>query len=238
MFSKELEEVIEAALADGVLTEKERAVLYKRAQAEGVDQDELDVVIEGRLAKRKKEEDWLRPAPPKAAESTKMGKVMKCPNCGAPYQPGTATCPECGHVFQAMEALSSAVKFAEGLEKIQREFTGDDKREATESYIANFPIPSTKDDLLEFIAAMAGRRTSFDETSLFGNAYNAKLQEAINKARILFPNDPQFAPLIERYTKFSWENLNFIGKIYIICAGMFIFAILIGLIDSCVSCVR
>ena len=37
MFSKELEEIIEAALADGVLTDKERAVLHKRALAEGVD---------------------------------------------------------------------------------------------------------------------------------------------------------------------------------------------------------
>lgn len=63
MFSKELEEVIEAALADGVLTDKERAVLHKRAAAEGVDLDELDVVIDGRLAKAKKQEDWLNPAP-------------------------------------------------------------------------------------------------------------------------------------------------------------------------------
>ena len=54
MFSKELEEVIEAALADGALTDKERAVLHKRAQAEGVDPDELDVVIDGRLAKMKR----------------------------------------------------------------------------------------------------------------------------------------------------------------------------------------
>ena len=101
MFSKELEEVIDAAIADGVLTDKERAVLHKRAQAEGVDPDELDVVIDGRLTKKKKEEDWLRPAPPKAAESTKVGNVMKCPNCGAPYQPGTGKCPECGIIIDA-----------------------------------------------------------------------------------------------------------------------------------------
>ena len=44
MLSKELEEIVEAALADGVLTDKERAVLHKRAQAEGIDPDELDIV--------------------------------------------------------------------------------------------------------------------------------------------------------------------------------------------------
>lgn len=53
MLSKELEEIVEAALADGVLTDKERAVLHKRAQAEGVDPDELDIVLDGRLAKMK-----------------------------------------------------------------------------------------------------------------------------------------------------------------------------------------
>ena len=76
MFSKELEEVIEAALADGVLTDKERAVLHKRAQAEGVDLDELDIVIDGRLAKMKRQEDWLRPAPPKEATNQKYGNVL------------------------------------------------------------------------------------------------------------------------------------------------------------------
>ena len=48
MFSKELEEVIEAALADGVITEKECAVLHKRVQAEGGGPDELDVAQHGR----------------------------------------------------------------------------------------------------------------------------------------------------------------------------------------------
>ena len=47
MYSKELEEIIDAALADGVLTDKERMVLHKRAQIEGVDLDELDIVLDG-----------------------------------------------------------------------------------------------------------------------------------------------------------------------------------------------
>lgn len=50
MYSKELEELIASILADGVITDKERAVLHRRAEAEGVDADELDVLIEGRLA--------------------------------------------------------------------------------------------------------------------------------------------------------------------------------------------
>lgn len=82
MYSEELEELIGAVLADGEITDKEREVLHKKAAEEGVDPDELDVVIDGRLAK-------MRPTPPpvpqpQPVQSTKMGNVMKCPSCGAP----------------------------------------------------------------------------------------------------------------------------------------------------------
>ena len=251
MFSKELEEVIEAAIADGVLTDKERAVLHKRAQVEGVDPDELDVVIDGRLAKRKKEEDWLRPEPPKVAESTKVGNIMKCPNCGAPYQPGTGKCPECGHVFQNVGVVSSAQNFADGLQKIMNKWTPiiekaakrerydlngkkisdkvyDSKRAQKDeiiNYITNFPIPSAKTDLLEFITTMSARRNSSDMR--FEEAYRAKLKEAVNKAKIYYADDPQLKPLIDRYTKFSWENLSSVGKFGI---GSLAFYIVVGIV--------
>lgn len=39
MYNERLEQLIKAALADGVVTEKERQVLYKRAQEQGIDLD-------------------------------------------------------------------------------------------------------------------------------------------------------------------------------------------------------
>lgn len=54
MFSDELEMLIEAAIADGVITEKERAVLIKRAEAEGVDIEEFNLVLESKLDQYKK----------------------------------------------------------------------------------------------------------------------------------------------------------------------------------------
>ena len=53
--SKELEVLIEASLADGVLTAKEREVLHKKALQEGMDPDELDVIVEGRLQQMQNE---------------------------------------------------------------------------------------------------------------------------------------------------------------------------------------
>ena len=57
MFSKELENLIQATLEDGVLEDYERAALVKRATAEGVDLTELEIYINSILQKRKKEHD-------------------------------------------------------------------------------------------------------------------------------------------------------------------------------------
>lgn len=51
MYSEQLEQLIQSVIADGVVTEKERAVLHKRAAAEGVNEDEIDVYVDGLLAK-------------------------------------------------------------------------------------------------------------------------------------------------------------------------------------------
>lgn len=46
-------ELLDAALADGELTDKERAILLKKANAQGYDPDEVNLMIDGRLAKMK-----------------------------------------------------------------------------------------------------------------------------------------------------------------------------------------
>ena len=221
MFSKELEEVIEAALADGVLTDKERAVLHKRAQAEGVDPDELDVVIDGRLAKMKRQEDWLRPAPPKEATNQKYGNVLKCPSCGAQVVGGSALCPECGYAFSNVGANSSYEKLSAKLEAIEVAYRDkvslsipiygvSNKVKEKANVIRMFPVPNTRADLLEFLASMSAQISSmkqnksmqvFEEQTM-RKAYEAKYEECVNKARISFANDPDFAPYLQKKSGF------------------------------------
>ena len=212
MFSKELESVIEAALADGVLTEKEREVLHKRAAAEGVDPDELDVVIDGRLAKMKREEDWLRPAPPKVSD--KFGDVKKCPNCGEVVEAGTAKCSACGYVFRNIQASSSATRLAEKIEAVNEAYRDKianagtfkepqinlSKLNEIAGVIRNFPVPASKDDLLEFMTSM---KAKWANTGAYDGpikkAYKAKYDESVNKAKVLFPDDQQFQTLFENF---------------------------------------
>lgn len=241
MFSKELEEVIDAALADGVITEMERKVLHKRAIAEGVDPDELDVVIDGRLANAKKQEDWLRPAPPIQIVNEKHGNVIKCPSCGAQIVGGTAVCPECGYTFSNINANNSAEKLQAKLDEFNRrqEERADNRgvagsvlhgvgrafgRDKSFKYkmdiISNFPVPNTRADLLEFLTMIQPKINSTG-SRVGGNpqtgeedlsfAYWLLFSNCINKAKISFINDENFTPYFSIYDDELKKTKGIIG---------------------------
>ena len=80
MYNEQLEKLIELALADGELTEKEKQILFKKAEAEGIDLDEFEMVLEARIFEKTKNKTTETAASPK---SDKLGDVKKCPACGA-----------------------------------------------------------------------------------------------------------------------------------------------------------
>ncbi len=229
MYSEQLEAIIDAALADGVLTDKEREVLHKRAAQEGIDADELDVVIDGRLAKMKKQEDWLRPAPPQNLSNEKLGNIVKCPNCGCTDVAGRAVCPECGYAFTNVRANQSALRLAEKLEKIEEAYRNkisftiplygvSKKAKEIASTILNFPVPNTKDDLLEFLSSMHSKlnqnMTTMQvfEGQTINEAYKAKFKECVQKARISFANDPAFQIYFEADKSFFKKISSFFSR--------------------------
>jgi RNA polymerase subunit RPABC4/transcription elongation factor Spt4 len=59
LYSSKLDSLIEMALSDGELTEKEKQVLYKRAEAEGIDLDEFEMILDSKLKNQQK-----KPQPP------------------------------------------------------------------------------------------------------------------------------------------------------------------------------
>lgn len=210
MYSKELEELIENVLADGVITEQERNVLRKRAQACGEDPDEVMVIVEGRLEKAKKA---AKPA------KEKRGNVVHCPACGALVEAGSTRCKECGYVFTNVEANSSAERFAKELAVIidkHKDARTDREKEQrdreTNEFIKNFPIPTSKEDMLEFIASMDARRRSNSE---YQNAYGTKYKECITKAKVLFIGDPELEKLFAQTEKLNYSGYS--QKLYSWC---------------------
>ena len=54
MYNDQLDKLIEMALMDGELTEKEKQILFKKAEIFGVDLDEFEMVLEAKLFEKKK----------------------------------------------------------------------------------------------------------------------------------------------------------------------------------------
>ena len=73
MYNEKIEQLITAALADGVLTEKEKQILFKNAQAQGIDLDEFEMVLDARLVELQKSEK--EKAEKSAPKSDKYGDV-------------------------------------------------------------------------------------------------------------------------------------------------------------------
>ena len=66
LYNEKMEALISAALMDGVLTEKEKQVLFKKAQEQGIDLDEFEMVLDARLVELQRKEQEM--AEKKAAE--------------------------------------------------------------------------------------------------------------------------------------------------------------------------
>jgi ribosomal protein L32 len=97
MYDERIEQLISAALADGVLTEKEKQVLFKKAHAEGIDLDEFEIILDAKLLEAQEAEKKKREKA--APKSDKYADVKKCPACGNIIPPNTKVCPGCGMVF-------------------------------------------------------------------------------------------------------------------------------------------
>lgn len=217
MYSEKIEQLIKAALADGVLTEKEKQILLKRAKEQDIDPDEFEMVLDARLfeSQKAKKEQAEKPAP----KSTKFGNVRKCPVCGAFVPAMAVSCAECGFEFADIEASSSAQTLSKEIAKINNSvwgfFNGDEK---IEELIKNFPVPNAKHDLFDLIVFL--KQHSDDIDIRRNRVYGRKLQECLDRAKYLFPTDPLFAQVIADAQK--TENLKKAkksGYIIMIAAG-------------------
>lgn len=227
MYSKELEELIDSVLADGVVTDQERAVLRKRALACGEDPDEVMIVVDGRLAKMKKG------ASPAIPATEKRGNIVKCPNCGAPIEAGAVKCKECGYVFTNVKANNTAKEFAIMLEqRIQKVRYDGDKTNINKvnEFIKNYPLPTGKEDLLEFIASLDARRRS---KSNYQEAYNAKYQECVTKAKTLFAGDSDVTSLLAQTEK-GYRAHTFIASVIQHKKIIFIAIVVVLLLKGCI----
>lgn len=231
MYNEQLEQLIDAALADGELTEKEKQILFKKAQALGVDLDEFEMVLDARLFKLQKAQQ-PQTAISSAPKSDKYGDVKKCPACGAMIEAFTTRCTECGHEFSNIAANSSIQKLFEMLNSVDRIEIEKDRPKTSlsgflsaitdnsnsfnqkKTIIQNFPIPNTKEDIIEFLTLavpLAKTKKSgilrsfldpsraFDEYDPMRPIWKNKCEQIIMKAKFSMQGDKQALEMIKEY---------------------------------------
>lgn len=220
IYGNYMEHLIDMALADGELTEKEKQVLFKKAEANGIDLDEFEMVLDARLYERQKATQAVQSTTQGAApKSEKYGDVRKCPSCGAIVESFTTRCPDCGHEFSNIGTVSSFNLLSSKLEALENQKKGTlwgaikdesiDKQKV--SLINGFPVPTTKEDILEFVSMAAPLAKPATKLMFFSGldvqqysiakAWKSKCEQVIMKARFSMKEDKSTLAEIEKYAQ-------------------------------------
>jgi hypothetical protein len=227
--NKDIETLIELALADGNITDEERAVILRKAMELGVERDEAEMIIEGRLhqyeAKRRTNKEVL-------------GNITTCPKCAAVIGSYTTNCSYCGHEFRNIDSTHSmkdVVKRLDEAEITARKSKSDyglvdgllamlDRETAMErrvydaksNVLQSFPIPNTREDIVEILALsvsqvstikipllikLAGTQGTWGYRITNKNAWLALANKVVIKARILLKDDNATLEAVEHYAK-------------------------------------
>ena len=240
MYNEQIKSLIDLALADGELTEKEKQILFKKAEAAGIDLDEFEMVLEARLFEKQKSNKPETAAP----KSNKLGDVKKCPACGGIAETFATKCQDCGTEFRNIEASQNIIKFFEKLDEVESNrkdsvynnandsgnvsvgtlikwlffywillpmkiinffldktkspnWSTTDSRK--EELIINFPVPASREEILEFMNLASSKIYAntyfnlFSEESKYKGAWNKiwlqKIEQIHSKASIAMKND-------------------------------------------------
>lgn len=252
MYNEQIENLINLALADGELTEKEKQILFKKAETAGIDLDEFEMVLDAKLFE--KQQTIIVAAPTVAApKSDKLGDVKKCPACGAIAQSFATKCSDCGTEFRNIEASQNITKFFEKLDEIEsyRKDNSDGNRKQDsgtsvgtlikwwffwwiliplklitfivnkskpakwsttdsrkEELIMNFPVPNSREEIIEFITLSVSKIQAisvfklFDEEGKYIAKWNSiwkkKAEQIYTKAKFSMNDDKSTLQSIEQ----------------------------------------
>jgi len=217
MYNEQLEKLIEIALVDGEITEEEKQVLFKKAEQYGIDLDEFKMVLDSRLFEIKRNSN-ITNTPGPNTKSNKFGDIRKCPSCGASVNSFSSKCAECGHEFTGIQALSSKQKLYDQLTKIDSEERARSKngflqimqmpeisiRNSQATAISSFPLPNTKEDILEFFnwaIHESNKKIGVGDDGTLNRAWRSKANELKLKISLDLANDPHAQLLLKEFEK-------------------------------------
>ena len=169
-----------------------------------------------------------------APRSDKFGDVKKCPACGAIAQSFQTKCSDCSHEFSNIGANVSIGKLFEMINACENERKeegmsiggavgglfakayglggGDKILEKKKSIISGFPIPNTKDDILEFLSTaipnakqkgnfMTKQQPENKSHNDLAPTWFSKCEQIVMKAKFSMKDDKKVLEEIMQYAK-------------------------------------
>lgn len=149
------------------------------------------------------------------------GYIHKCPNCGEILKSFEINCPSCGYEIRGSNVSNSVKEFAAKLEQIESKriikktkgifskavqsqvLTDVDIQKI--SLIKSFPVPNTKEDMLEFMILASSNmnmktydlyNTSKTKSEIETNeAWLSKVQQVYEKAKRSYSTDATFSEI-------------------------------------------
>jgi uncharacterized tellurite resistance protein B-like protein len=204
--NSEIEKLIDLAIADGQITEKERNVILKKATELGVDNDEVEMILDGRLHQ-------MDANKPKLKE--KVGNIKTCPACGASVKTMEAVCSLCDHEFSNLRTNSELLKLLVEIEKVNIDNyeDEDDYYKKIATLIKRSVVPSSANDLYEFgVKSVAEINSQLNYWREDSTAWKNKAEDCIIKLKMLESQNEKYLTLRIELEKSLQGKINQIRK--------------------------
>ena len=121
------------------------------------------------------------------------GNIHKCPNCGEVLNSFTSNCPSCGYEIRGSSNPAAVQEFSVKLASAE-------SRQEKIAIIRNFPIPNTKEDILEFMI-LASTNIGDNLEKDISAAWQSKTEQAYQKAQIIFQDEKEFSRIQNIYSQ-------------------------------------
>lgn len=193
------------------------------------------------------------------------GQIHKCPNCGETIESFVTECPTCGYEIRSTNAANSVRELERKINEIEltrekgqnkpisifkkaytyKELSGTDKQII--NIIKSFPIPNTKEDIIEFIILASSNidYDSYEESTpdlmarqQISEAWVSKMEQAYKKAMISLENEPELEDIKNIYSDSLSRikhNKNKTWRMLGIIYGVLFFIIITAIIISRIS---